>query len=59
METFLVDIDEVMLNERKMPDHFINQEANGVTQEFIDWCRPLIGEPLPHMVSFNTTQPGK
>ena len=59
METFLVDIDEVMLHERKMPDHFINQEANGVTQEFIDWCRPLIGEPLPHMVSFNTTQPGK
>ncbi len=59
METFLVDIDEVMLHERKMPAEFINQEANGVTQEFVEWCRPLIGESLPHMVSFNTTQPGK
>lgn len=54
MKPFLVDIDEVMMHERKMPAEFINEEGNGVTQAFLDWCRPLIGEELPDMVSFNT-----
>lgn len=58
MKPFLVDIDEVMMYERKMPDEFINEEGNGVTQAFLDWCRPLIGEELPDMISFNT-QVGK
>ena len=53
MKPFLVDIDEVMMYERKMPDEFINEEGNGVTQAFLDWCRPLIGEELPDMISFN------
>ena len=58
MKPFLVDIDEVMMYERKMPDEFINEEGNGVTQAFLDWCRPLIGKELPDMISFNT-QSGK
>lgn len=58
MKPFLVDIDEVMMYERKMPVEFINEEGNGVTQAFLDWCRPLIGEELPDMISFNT-QSGK
>ena len=58
MKPFLVDIDEVMMYERKMPDEFINEEGNGVTQAFLNWCRPLIGEELPDMISFNT-QSGK
>lgn len=58
MKPFLVDIDEVMMYERKMPNEFINEEGNGVTQAFLDWCRPLIGEELPDMISFNT-QSGK
>ena len=58
MKPFLVDIDEVMMYERKMPDEFINEKGNGVTQAFLDWCRPLIGEELPDMISFNT-QSGK
>lgn len=58
MKPLLVDIDEVMMYERKMPDEFINEEGNGVTQAFLDWCRPLIGEELPDMISFNT-QSGK
>ena len=58
MKPFLVDIDEVMMYERKMPDEFINEEGNGVTQAFLDWGRPLIGEELPDMISFNT-QSGK
>lgn len=59
METFLADIREVMMYEKKMPDAFINEEGNGVTQEFIQWCRPLIGEELPQMASFNTEKPGR
>ena len=53
IEDFLVDIDEVMMYERTMPDEYINAEGNGVTQAFLDWCRPLIGEELPDMISFN------
>lgn len=53
MEPFLVAIEEVMLHEKKMPSHFINKEQNGVTPEFIEWCRPLIGDTLPEMISFN------
>lgn len=53
MESFLVDIDEVMMYERTVPDEYINEEGNGVTEAFKEWCRPLIGEELPKMISFN------
>lgn len=41
-----VPIEEVMLNERKMPDEYIHPSGHDVTQAFIDWCAPLVG-PLP------------
>lgn len=53
IEPFLVDIDQVMLNERTMPDDFINEAGNGVTEKFKAWCGPLIGEKLDKMISFN------
>ena len=53
MKPFLVDIDEVMMYERTMPDEYINAEGNGVTEAFKEWCRPLIGDALPKMISFN------
>ena len=53
IEPFLVAIDEVMLHERRMPDEYINKEGNGVTESFIEWCRPLIGDGLIKMISFN------
>lgn len=59
MEIFLADIKEVMMYEKRMPDNFINAEGNGVTRSFIEWCRPLIGEELPKMLSINTERPGK
>lgn len=52
-EPFLADISEVMLHERTMPDSFINEQGNGVTEAFKEWCRPLIGGELPEMISFN------
>lgn len=53
VETFLVSLEEVMLTEKKVPAHFINATQNGVTAEFMDWCRPLIGAELPEMLSYN------
>lgn len=52
-EPFLVDIDQVMMYERTMPDEFINERGNGVTDRFKEWCRPLIGTTLDKMVTFN------
>ena len=49
-ETFLADIAEVMMTERKMPADFINEAGNGVTEAFKDWCRPLLGGPLPALM---------
>lgn len=42
-----VDIKEVMMVERKMPEEFINKEGNGVTEEFLNWLRPVVGGELP------------
>lgn len=53
IETYLVAIEKVMLVEKTMPAHFINETKNGVTPAFIEWCRPLIGGELPEMISFN------
>ncbi|MBR5578093.1 MAG: 6-phosphofructokinase [Lachnospiraceae bacterium] len=53
IETFLVDIDEVMMHEKTMPKEYINEAGNGVTESFLQWCKPLIGEELPQMTAFN------
>ena len=49
IETFLIPIEEVMLGEKKLPDEYITQRSNNVTEAYCDWCRPLIGQPLPKM----------
>lgn len=49
-ETFLADIADVMMTEKKLPDDFINEAGNGVTEAYKDWVRPLIGEPLPKLM---------
>ena len=48
-ETFLIPIEEVMLGERVLPPEYLNAGGTDVTQEFVDWCRPLIGPELPRM----------
>ncbi len=53
IQPILVSIDDVMMVEKKLPDNYINEAGNGITQEFIDWCRPIIGADLPEMISFN------
>ena len=44
-----IPIGEVMLTERLVPEEFINERGNDVTEAFIRWCRPLAGaEEMPH-----------
>lgn len=51
-ETILIPIEEVMLHERTMPKEFIAENGHDITQAFIDWCRPLLGEPVRKYVTF-------
>lgn len=51
-ETILIPIEGVMLHERTMPKEFIAENGHDVTQAFIDWCRPLLGEPVRKYVTF-------
>lgn len=52
VKPILIPIEQVMLTEKIMPDEFINEEGNGVTKEFMQWVRPLLGEPLPKFINF-------
>ncbi len=49
---FLAPIEQVMLEEKKLPDGFIAPNGHDVTEAFVKWAAPLIGEPLPQMISF-------
>jgi len=51
-EPFLVPIEDVMLTEQTMPENYINKAGNGITQAYIDWLNPLMGQPLPEFVTF-------
>lgn len=50
-ELIHIPIEEVMMVENCLPKQYINARGNGVTKEFTDWCRPLIGERLPQFVT--------
>lgn len=52
IETGLVDIREVMLKARTLPDEYINEAGNYPTDAFVAYCKPLIGDVLPRFVSF-------
>jgi ATP-dependent phosphofructokinase / diphosphate-dependent phosphofructokinase len=46
--TGLAPLGDVANSVKLMPREFVNQEANFVTQAFVDYAMPLIGDPLPH-----------
>jgi 6-phosphofructokinase len=45
--TGMTPLSEVANMERPLPDHYINRATGEIRPEFIDYARPLIGEPLP------------
>ena len=53
IETPSIAIRDVMLEEKKLPENYINEKGNDVTEDFLDWCRPLIGYELPEYIFFN------
>ena len=52
MEMVEIPIEQVMLLEKTLPEAYINERGNDVTEEFVKWCRPLIGPKLPEFVDF-------
>lgn len=45
-ETGMVDLATVALKTKNVPDEFINRQSNYVTDDFLEYVRPLIGGPL-------------
>ncbi len=39
-----------------MPAKYINDRGNDITSEFIDYCAPLLGGPLPEYVRLEQNQ---
>lgn len=54
----LIPLEQVMLTEKTLPEEFINADGNGVTEEFKQWARPLVG-PLPQFISFQKEEAGQ
>lgn len=48
-----IPIREVMMYERTVPEAYINERGNDVSQEFVEWCRPLIGPELREFIDFH------
>lgn len=46
-EPDLVPLKEVAQKTKLVPKEFINQEGNGVTEKFIEYAKPLVGELPP------------
>jgi 6-phosphofructokinase len=40
-------LDRVANQEKLLPDEYVNDQGNDVMPAFLDYARPLIGEPLP------------
>lgn len=45
--TGLAPLSDVANGVKLMPREFVNEEANFVTEAFVDYATPLIGDPLP------------
>jgi len=45
--TGLVELEKVALGTKRVPEEFINEAGNFVTDAFIDYAKPLIGGALP------------
>ena len=55
----LVDIKKVAGKTRHMPDGFINAAGNGVTQDFHEYCSPLVGSNFPEPHRFRAPKVAK
>jgi 6-phosphofructokinase 1 len=49
-------LSEVAVNAKPMPDEYINEAGNFVTEAFLDYLRPLVG-PLPQYAQLTNKRP--
>ena len=47
-----IPIEQVMMLEKTLPAEYINARGNDVTDAFVSWCRPLIGEAFEPYLNF-------
>ena len=47
VEYHLSPLNAVAGKTKVMPDNFINKEGNNVTDDFLMYCRPLLGKGMP------------
>jgi len=50
-----VSLDVVANSEREFPKEWISPDKADVTDEFVKWALPLIGDPLPEFTEFKET----
>jgi hypothetical protein len=43
-------LDNVANQQKLLPVEFITPSGNGMTQSFVDYATPLIGDPLPEFM---------
>lgn len=53
IKTCLVPIEEVMMYEKTMPKEFIDETDYDVTNQFINYCKPLLGDEVPDYTYFH------
>ena len=58
MHVEMIPIQEVMMYERIIPEEYINERGNDVTDAFVTWCKPLIGGELTDMIDFKEVYEG-
>ena len=44
VELFRTELSSVAKKTKPMPDEFINAEGNGITDAFVEYAMPLVGE---------------
>ena len=55
VETGLAPLGRIANVEHLLPDAYINDESNGVTEAFVEYARPLIGGPLARYARLDKT----
>ncbi|MEW4414159.1 diphosphate--fructose-6-phosphate 1-phosphotransferase [Clostridium sp. AN503] len=48
----MIPVSQVMMYERTVPDEYINERGNDVTDAFARWCKPLIGSEIRKFIDF-------
>ncbi|WP_343208156.1 diphosphate--fructose-6-phosphate 1-phosphotransferase [Anaerolentibacter hominis] len=54
-----VPLDQIAIEGRLVPEKYIDVPNHDVTDEFLNWCRPLIGDELQEYINFESIYEGE